>query len=51
VYAVGGEQHRFVIEDLDETHLFIVPDPKVIAFIEKKMDEWNEKNTYQPPTQ
>lgn len=43
-------QHRFVIEDLDETHLFIVPDPKVIAFIEKKMDEWNEKNTYQPPT-
>ncbi|DBA04049.1 TPA: hypothetical protein N0F65_009396 [Lagenidium giganteum] len=43
-------QHRFVIEDLDETHLFIVPDPKVIAFIEKKMDEWNEKNTYQAPT-
>jgi TFIIH basal transcription factor complex TTD-A subunit len=45
------EQHRFVIEDLDERHLFIVPDPKVISFIEKKMDEWNEKNTYQPPTQ
>ncbi|TDH68011.1 hypothetical protein CCR75_003800 [Bremia lactucae] len=44
-------QHRFVIEDLDDTHLFIVPDPKIIAFIEKKMDEWNEKNTYQPPTQ
>ncbi|KUF81121.1 General transcription factor IIH subunit 5 [Phytophthora nicotianae] len=44
-------QQRFVIEDLDDTHLFIVPDPKVIAFIEKKMDEWNEKNTYQPPTQ
>lgn len=46
-----GTQHRFVIEDLDERHLFIVPDPKVIAFIEKKMDEWNERNTYQPPTQ
>ncbi|CEG41068.1 general transcription factor iih subunit 5 [Plasmopara halstedii] len=44
-------QQRFVIEDLDDTHLFIVPDPKVIAFIGKKMDEWNEKNTYQPPTQ
>ncbi|GMF52509.1 unnamed protein product [Phytophthora fragariaefolia] len=44
-------QQRFVIEDLDDRHLFIVPDPKVIAFIEKKMDEWNEKNTYQPPTQ
>ncbi|KAG7379331.1 hypothetical protein PHYPSEUDO_008732 [Phytophthora pseudosyringae] len=44
-------QQRFVIEDLDDRHLFIVPDQKVIAFIEKKMDEWNEKNTYQPPTQ
>ena len=40
-----------MIEDLDDTHLFIVPDPKVIALNEKKMDEWNEKNTYQPPTQ
>lgn len=50
VASTVWHQHRFVIEDLDETHLFIVPDPKVIAFIEKKMDEWNEKNTYQPPT-
>ncbi|KAI9914808.1 hypothetical protein PsorP6_008038 [Peronosclerospora sorghi] len=45
------DDQRFVIEDLDDTHLFIVPEPKVIAFIERKMDEWNEKNTYQPPTQ
>ncbi|CCI40921.1 unnamed protein product [Albugo candida] len=45
-----GVQHRFVIEDLDDSHLFIIPDPKVITFIKKKVDEWNEKNTYQHPT-
>ncbi|OQS02971.1 hypothetical protein THRCLA_21278 [Thraustotheca clavata] len=43
-------QVSFIIRDLDETHLFIKPEPSVMAFINKKIDEWNDKNTYQAPT-
>lgn len=43
-------QHRFVIEDLDDEHLFIIPDPAIQVYIREKIDEWNEKNTYQAPT-
>ncbi|KDO17496.1 hypothetical protein SPRG_16993 [Saprolegnia parasitica CBS 223.65] len=43
-------QKKFIIQDLDDTHLFIDPSPVVIEFIKKKIDEWNDANTCQPPT-
>ena len=38
------------MEDLDENHVMITSDEETRKFIEAKIDEWNEKNTYQAPT-
>ncbi|BDA42782.1 probable general transcription factor IIH subunit 5 [Coccomyxa sp. Obi] len=38
---------RFVILDLDDTHLFV--QPTVVEWLEKRLKEFNEENTYQPP--
>eukprot|EP00884_Botryococcus_braunii_P004250 jgi/Botrbrau1/13826/Bobra.0056s0068.1 len=38
---------RFVIEDLDETRLFV--QPTVIEWLESRLKEFHEENTYQPP--
>ena len=36
--------------DLDENHLLITEDPAIQEMIRIKIDEWNNKNTYAPPT-
>lgn len=38
---------RFVIHDLDDTHLFV--QPTVVEWLEKRLKEFHEENTYQPP--
>lgn len=38
---------RFVILDLDDTRLFV--QPTVVEWLEKRLKEFNEENTYQPP--
>ncbi|KAJ3176840.1 TFIIH complex subunit tfb5 [Geranomyces variabilis] len=39
----AGEK-RFILEDLDETHLFI--DPCEVEWLQKRLDEILEENTY-----
>ncbi|RHY78607.1 hypothetical protein DYB38_005155 [Aphanomyces astaci] len=41
---------KFIIQDLDDHHLFIDPDPAVVMYINEMIDKWNDKNTYQAPT-
>lgn len=38
---------RFVILDLDDTHLFV--QPTVVEWLEKQLKEFHDQNTYQPP--
>lgn len=40
------KEHRFIIKDLDETHLLV--DAAQADFIKRKMDELYEENTYVP---
>ncbi|ETV75929.1 hypothetical protein H257_09890 [Aphanomyces astaci] len=41
---------KFIIQDLDDHHLFIDPDPAIVMYINEMIDKWNDKNTYQAPT-
>jgi TFIIH basal transcription factor complex TTD-A subunit len=38
---------RFIIQDLDDTRLFV--QPTVVEWLEKRLKEFHEENTYQPP--
>ena len=38
---------RFIIQDLDDTRLFV--QPTVVDWLEKRLKEFHEENTYQPP--
>lgn len=38
---------RFVIEDLDDRHLFV--QPTVVEWLLTKLKEFQDENTYQPP--
>lgn len=37
---------KFIIADLDETHLFIKNDDKVVAWILEQMDVWIDSNSF-----
>ena len=43
----------FIIQDLDEEHLFLADDPKLLGKIQDRIDELMERNSYsaipQPP--
>ncbi len=38
---------RFIIHDLDDTRLFV--QPSVVNWLEQRLKQFNEENTYQPP--
>ena len=38
--------HRFILQDLDELHLFVAPE--VVHQLQSKIDELMEKNSYNP---
>ena len=38
--------HHFIIEDLDEEHLFIENDHRLLGRIQEKIDELMEKNSF-----
>ena len=40
------KEHHFVIRDLDETHLLV--DSTVMGFLQQKLDELQDENTYVP---
>jgi len=40
------KEHHFVIRDLDETHLLV--DSSVMGFLQQKLDELQDENTYVP---
>ncbi|CAL5219450.1 g1285 [Coccomyxa viridis] len=38
---------RFIIHDLDDIRLFV--QPSVVEWLEERLKQFNEENTYQPP--
>jgi hypothetical protein len=38
---------KFIIYDLDDTRLFV--QPTVVEWLEQRLKEFGEENTYQPP--
>jgi len=44
------ENDKFIILQLDEAHLFIKDVPQIRSFLQSKIDEWHEANTYAIPT-
>ncbi|KIY99814.1 hypothetical protein MNEG_8149 [Monoraphidium neglectum] len=50
VYASNGvliATGKFIIAVLDDTHLFVKADK--VDFVREKVQEFNDKNVYQPP--
>jgi TFIIH basal transcription factor complex TTD-A subunit len=52
VYIVSLNQQKepsekFILEDLDDTHLFV--QPAVIEWLKTRLKEFQDQNTYQPP--
>jgi len=41
-----NKTHHFIIRDLDDTHLLV--DNSVLTFLQDKLDELNDENTYVP---
>lgn len=39
---------KFIIQDLDETRLFV--QPRIVDWLELKLKEFQDSNTYQAPT-
>ena len=42
-----ARSEKFVIEDLDDRHLFV--QPTVIEWLETRLKEFQDENTYQAP--
>ncbi|KAL6047838.1 General transcription factor IIH subunit 5 [Balamuthia mandrillaris] len=40
------KEHHFIIKDLDETHLLVLP--TATKFLQEKLDELHDENTYLP---
>jgi len=40
------KEHHFIIRDLDDTHLLV--DASVTSFLQEKLDELQDENTYVP---
>jgi len=52
VYIVTLNQQKepsekFILEDLDDTHLFV--QPTVVEWLKTQLKEFQDQNTYQPP--
>ena len=50
ILSINNEKEksdRFVLEDLDDKHLFV--QPTVIESLELRLKEFQDENTYQPP--
>jgi hypothetical protein len=45
--AAKQNKDKFVIEDLDETRLFV--QPTVVEWLEARLKEFHDENTYQAP--
>lgn len=42
------KEHKFGVQDLDETHLFLYKvDQKTMALIQDELDRLHDKNTYE----
>lgn len=46
-----GSMSKFIISNVDDTHLFIKNDDNIVRWIIEKMDEWHDSNAYQQPTE
>ena len=52
VYIVNLNQQKessekFILEDLDDTHLFV--QPTIVEWLKVQLKEFQDQNTYQPP--
>jgi len=45
-----NQEHHFIVEYLDETHLLISSAPHIQQLIIDQVDALQKKNTYEPPT-
>ncbi|KAG9294209.1 hypothetical protein G9A89_021568 [Geosiphon pyriformis] len=51
IISLQNEYDKFIIEDLDETHLFV--DVSYVAMVKQRLEQLLEENTYkieQPPS-
>jgi len=45
-----NENDKFIILQLDYSHLFIKDVTQIRSYLQSKIDEWHEANTYALPT-
>jgi len=44
----GGKTGKsFIIKDLGPRHLFVRNDPGIFEFLQKKIDDWHDKNAWE----